>query len=183
MCKIAVITPTIKARYPLLLECQKSVQDQTFRAAIHVCKEDILAEGAGAIRNQIIENLPNEINWLAFLDDDDIMLPNHLECLINARHDSDIIYSDCQTIGHYKTWTPKALEPKELFIQNYIPVTVLIRRSFFEKMNGFNPVFCEDWDLWRRSYLQGGRFTYVPKVTWLYRRIGKSVLTTGKIVF
>ena len=182
--KIAVITPTIPSRSQLLIECQQSVRNQVTNIPIlHSIGEDTEKIGCGQLRNKLISTLDPSYDWISFLDDDDLMLPNHLNLLSQQCETSDIIYSDCETINWDKTWITKPFNLYDLLQRNYIPVTVLMRRSMFEKVNGFAEVFAEDWDLWKRCGKIGARFTYVPQITWQYRRIGNSMLTTGQISF
>jgi glycosyltransferase involved in cell wall biosynthesis len=182
--KIAVITPTISSRSKLLSECKQSVRNQTTNIYIfHSYGEDTDRVGCGQMRNKLISQLDSSYDWIAFLDDDDVMLSNHLELLSQYCDTADIIYSDCETVGWFKSWETSAFNKDRLFQRNYIPVTVLMRRSTFESMNGFAHIFAEDWDLWKRCSIAGARFAFVPQVTWQYRRFGESMLTTGQITF
>jgi len=184
--KIAIITPTISSRSEVLEECKKSVKNQIVNVSFeHFIGIDKLKLGCGAVRNAIEDSLLEEYDWLSFIDDDDLMLPGHLQTLVNACERRDIIYSDVETVGWEKSWTSRYFDLKDLQERNYIPVTVLIRRSVFKRAGGFRHVFAEDWDLWKRCAEFGARFQYVPKVTWLYRRIAnsKSMLEYNQIVF
>jgi glycosyltransferase involved in cell wall biosynthesis len=184
--KIAVITPTIENRKDLLEECMVSVQNQTINSHVNqFVKTDYYGRGCGTIRNELVNYIEPNFDWLAFLDDDDVMLPNHLELLANEADSADVIYSDVETVGWQKSWISRPFNLEEIKIRNYIPVTVLIRRSVFEQFGGFKRVFAEDWDLWKRLGSAGIRFSYVPKVTWQYRRIANrpSMLESNKISF
>ena len=179
--KIAVITPTIASRSSFLKECVQSVLNQTTNIPIlHLVGEDINKVGCGIMRNQLVSFADPSYDWIAFLDDDDLMLPQHLELLSQHCDTADIIYSDCETIGWEKSWNTIPFNREIMQQRNYIPVTVLMRRSLFESMGGFAYIFAEDWDLWKRCS-SFARFTFVPQVTWQYRRIGESMLTTGSI--
>ena len=170
--KIAVITPTIIGRESLLTECIGSVKSQdTGGDFCHFIGVDYDGIGCGQTRNRIVAEVPSEFDWLAFLDDDDILLPHHLRMLSMVSDSSDIIYSDCRTEGWEKTWESGPLHLEKLWRRNYIPVTVFMRRRVFEAVHGFSKVFAEDWDLWKRLSIRGYRFTYVPEVTWVYRQV------------
>ncbi len=183
MSKIAVITPTIPRRSSLLEECRESVREQNVGVPFeHFVGEDTHGAGCATFRNGIVWGLASDFDWLAFLDDDDTMLPDHLRLLFAASENADIVYSDCETVGWKKSWESSPFNSGKLFIRNFIPVTVLMRRSLFDSLGGFRSVFAEDWDLWKRSWLADARFAFVPEVTWLYRRIDQTMLTTGKMV-
>lgn len=170
--KIAVITPTLCDRSDLLEECKKSVRLQTAPFPVfHAVAIDTRRRGSGNMRNRIVYNLSPDYDWLAFVDDDDILLPDHLRLLAEASQNADIIYSETQTVGF--SW-PLVIGPfnrERLFRENFIPVTVLMRRSVFEKAGGFRNCWVEDHDLWKRCAELGARFAYVPQVTWQYRQL------------
>jgi hypothetical protein len=170
--KVAVITPTVPNRSALLKECEKSVSNQSWKGGIrHAVWEDVFREGPSIIRNKIVGNLDPSYEWLAFFDDDDIFLPEHLETLINNSEGADVIYSDCQEEGFVKTWNTRSFDYEAVKADNYIPITCLVRRSMFEKAGGFKiEPPGEDQKLWLRIHEEGGRFVYVPKATWIYRQ-------------
>jgi GT2 family glycosyltransferase len=82
------------------------------------------------------------------------------------------VYSNCQEEGFTKTWNTREFNYDAVKEANYIPVTVLMRRSMFEKVGGFQsePYPGEDQHLWLRAALAGARFAYVPQATWTYRK-------------
>jgi hypothetical protein len=171
--KIAVVTPTVPNRSSLLEECKASVKAQTWGGDIlHAVGEDHANVGAAAMRNDIVQGIDPSYEWLAFCDDDDVLLPDHLATLAAASNGADIIYSDCREKGFTKTWKTRPFNYEEVKAANYIPVTVLMRRSMFEKVGGFQsePYPGEDQHLWLRAALAGARFVYVPQTTWTYRQ-------------
>jgi hypothetical protein len=171
--KIAVVTPTIPSRLGLLAECKASVKAQTWGGEIlHVIGEDHTNVGAAAMRNNIVRGIDSSYEWLAFCDDDDILYPEHLATLAAASDGADVVYSDCREDGFTKTWKTRPFNYEEVKAANYIPVTVLMRRSMFEKVGGFQsePYPGEDQHLWLRAALAGARFAYVPQATWTYRK-------------
>ena len=171
--KIAVITPTLSDRSSLLYECQRSVEKQTWQGEIlHAISEDISKIGPSAMRNSIVESLDPSFKWIAFVDDDDKIDPDHLAVLVANSEGADIIYTDSREEGFTKTWQPHEFNHKEVERANYIPVTALMRRSLFEKIGGFKtePFPGEDQNLWLRADSAGARFRYVPQVTWTYRK-------------
>jgi hypothetical protein len=72
---VTVITPTIPGREILLEECKESVRKQTMRPKDHLIGVDVDGRGPAAMRNSLVEKVKTE--WVAFLDDDDLLMPNH----------------------------------------------------------------------------------------------------------
>ncbi len=170
--KVAVITPTLPSRSALLQECKDSVRKQNWHGEIyHVISIDKDGKGPSQIRNEIISGLDASYEWVAFADDDDRLLPDHISTLVANSSEADIIYSDCFEEGFTKTWRTRRFNYDEVKAENYIPITVLMRRSVFEKAGGYtdNPPG-EDQRLWLRCAQAGARFVYVPRETWVYRK-------------
>jgi glycosyltransferase involved in cell wall biosynthesis len=170
--KIAVVTPTLPGRESLLNECRESVKNQVVSVPVfHAVGVDYNKEGSALTRNKIVKGLPSEYDWIAFLDDDDLFLPEHLQTLLNEAGDADVIYPSLQTVGF--TWANyfvRDFDPDRLRRENFIPVTVLMRRSLFDRVGGFKNCWVEDHDLWVRCLDAGARFKFVPKATWQYRQ-------------
>jgi LmbE family N-acetylglucosaminyl deacetylase/glycosyltransferase involved in cell wall biosynthesis len=102
-----------------------------------------------------------------FLDDDDLLAPEHIEKLVTNLHAKGpaVVYSDCE-IGAYtligdRVATVAAPRPFAawefdrdwLLMRNYIPmISVLFPRSLWHQVQGFDEALAslEDWDLWLR---------------------------------
>jgi hypothetical protein len=171
--KIAVVTPTLPSRKELLQECKDSVKQQIWNGeTYHAIGADLTGEGAALTRNKIVQSLDSSYEWIAFLDDDDKFLPNHLAVVTEACSGADVVYSECKEEGFQKTWNTRDFNYEAVRKENYIPVTALVRRSAFEKVGGFKekPYPGEDQWLWLRMYEAGCRLVYVPQETWIYRQ-------------
>jgi glycosyltransferase involved in cell wall biosynthesis len=170
---ISVITAAIPARIDKLAEACASVRAQRHPAFEHLIRVDYDRQGSAATRNVLAYSATGE--YVAPLDDDDVLLPNHLSLLAAGAEDSgaDIVYSFCQVEG--RPWSPNStFDPDRLRRENYIPVTALIRASLLRRLGGWrNSAECangfEDHDLWLRALDSGARFFCVPDVTWVYR--------------
>lgn len=118
----------------------------------------------GVNRNYGIKKSCGE--YIAFLDDDDLWLPEKLGKqveLLDSNKELGLVYSDTYLIdssgnlrGHtyfhrIKPFRGNAFN--ELLRDNFIPMlTVVIRRGVLDKVGGFNPryVIAQDYDLWLR---------------------------------
>jgi hypothetical protein len=170
--KVAVITPSLPSRKELLSECKESVLKQDWNGEIyHVVGVDKDGKGPSQVRNELISSLGPEYEWIAFVDDDDKLLPNHISTLVDNSSEADIVYSDCFEDGFTKTWRTRAFNYDAIKSDNYIPITVLMRREVFEKVGGFStePPGEDQW-LFLNAASAGARFKYVPKETWVYRK-------------
>lgn len=120
------------------------------------------------MRNRLATS--SESDWLLPLDDDDLLDPDCVEVLLQHADDADIVYPFCRVEGRDDFYIVNKLwNERSLFLQPFIPVTALIRRDFFELLGGYRNVELEDYDLFKRAALHGGRFVCVPEVVWTYR--------------
>jgi glycosyltransferase involved in cell wall biosynthesis len=98
--------------------------------------------------------------WVAFLDDDDVWLPNKLERQLSVDADMvncDFIESGGELDGHIRHVRPPAgLSIAEGFVfGNYGAASAsgaMVRTNVIRSLNGFDETLngCEDWDMWRR---------------------------------
>jgi GT2 family glycosyltransferase len=184
---IAVLTPSLPERGDMLAEAMESVRGQTTKPSLHAIGIDHDRAGIGPVLNQLAAGVDSE--WLARLDDDDLLKPDHLEVLASAE-DGDVIYSWCDVAPRARDgssppvpsvlgpsgWTPnQRFDAAKLKERNYIPATTLIRRSLWSDLGGWSPQFAEDWDFWLRALDAGARFVCIPEITWTYRYHGQNV--------
>ena len=69
-----------------------------------------------------------------------------------------------------RVWEPRLAYPK-LDTQNImVPLGVAHRRELFLRYGGFDAAlrFEEDWDLWKRYSLLGGKFAFSPYKSGVY---------------
>lgn len=212
MISVAVCVPTIPRRDQLLRRAVASVQRQTGMENVQLTATVTLDErgdGAAITRNRAWRDA-GDVDWIAFLDDDDELRPNHLELLLRRARDAraDLVYPWFNVVdaggnditdrdplrapvdGRYVTPYGVAFNDelrRELMTRNnFIPVTVLLRRELLADVGGF-PVpgtpewdesCCEDWGLWRRLLDAGATFEHLPRRTWLWYWHGKN--TSGR---
>lgn len=164
---LTILIPTLPSRSELLRRVVKSIADQTVTASVMI-EADLDGEGAAATRNRMLEKVHSE--WVAFVDDDDYLLPNHIEVLWEHRHDADLVYTDHE-MEHGGTSPVPRLDytPNRLKSGNFIPVTVMARTSHIRRAGMFPVgVEYEDWRLWLHMEKNGSRFKFVPIKTWVW---------------
>lgn len=123
--------------------------------------------------------------YIAFLDSDDLWMPNKLKCQIQIFENKniDIVYT-----SGYKLYANKNLEEypsifgmfdsivmyEILFKENIIPIlSVLIKADFVRKVGyldiDINLQGCEDWNYWIRCALSEGVFYGINEKHFIYR--------------
>ena len=174
--RVAVITPSLPSRSFPLARAAESVAGQTVPPAAHLIAVDHARKGTAAVRNALaVSALSLDADWIAPLDDDDILYPHHLHTLLDTakREEADVVYSYCDVVG--RAWNPNSpLDELRLRRENYIPITALISARVWETLDGWKDSSevangWEDWDFWVRALDAGFRFANAPLVTWEYR--------------
>jgi glycosyltransferase involved in cell wall biosynthesis len=181
---ITVVIPAIGSRVEsgLYERAVRSVQHQTLPAAAIVTQLDVNGEGAAATRNRALAKVDTE--WVAFLDDDDELLPDHLKLCGRAARltGADVVYPGYETAGGEDPVNCFAIPFDGVLLQqrNFIPVTVLARTEAVLAAGGFQPHPdehgdpCEDWGLWLAMHEQGATFYHLPRKTWRWNLTGNS---------
>lgn len=213
MTKVAVCIPTIPLREDVLKRAVRSAGDQSLPSDVSVMISIALDEngdGAAPTRNRAWQRVDKSADWVAFLDDDDELRPNHVaDCLeLAERTGADLVYPwfnihdpsgndittndplrvpvDGRYVSPYGVRFDDELKHEIMTRNNFIPVTVLVRRSLLEEVGGFpipgTPEWpdttCEDWGLWRRLLNAGARFEHLPRRTWIWNWHGNN--TSGR---
>lgn len=125
-------------------------------------------------------------DYFNFLDDDDILYPNHVEELVKClsgntcgaaysiAEESQIkIISEKPYKIHEKRIIIRYKQPYNkllLMAFNYIPIqSIMFKRELFDKLGGFDETleYLEDWDLWVRYSTQYD-FVFSPVITSKY---------------
>lgn len=170
---ITVAIPSIPRRRLLLRRAISSVFGQTLPAAAVSIAMDLDRQGSAATRNRALAAVQTE--WVAFLDDDDQMLPRHLELLAACAElsSADVVYSVPEFIGRAAAQLRFGLpfDPDALRAANYIPVTVLARTELVQAAKGFQcppGSLYDDWGCWLAMLDLGAKFVHLPEVTWLW---------------
>lgn len=130
--------------------------------------------GASGSRNA--GAMASRAEFLAFLDDDDAWYPDHLACAVAEinRTSADAVISGLRRIKHDGTIQPIIMPPRvaireRLFERNFgmTGSNLVIRRSAFERVGGFDPALpvFNDWDFLIRMIAGGIEYGVVKNLT------------------
>src|SRR4029078_6745891 len=75
-------------------------------------------------------------------------------------------------------FTSCAFSIERLFIENFIDMCSVIRKSAWEEVQGLDESLRqhEDWELWLRLYKAGWQFVFIDKILFNYRiRLGSLI--------
>lgn len=140
--------------------------------------------GPASARNVGIQLAAGE--YIAFLDDDDLFMPEHLAagCELLESDDADFVYlgtivSDRRLSGLPPDLTvfPLKAYPYDhrfLLVANFIHTGSVITRNFVNTPVRFDESLevCEDWDLWMAlTTTLGYRVSFVDKITTIYHQV------------
>lgn len=174
---VTVITPSLPGRIKQLAECMDSVAAQTW-PCVHLIRADVDRIGPALIRNQLLDQAQTDL--VAFLDDDDLLDPEHVELLAAAieRSGADLAWSWHRTEGLGAPKTPRPGNRASVLNlmyggRNCIPITVVAKRAAIMEAGAFSPHDrYEDYALWMRMLTLGAEFELVRRETWTYRFLG-----------
>jgi glycosyltransferase involved in cell wall biosynthesis len=183
MARVTVCIPSIEGRENLRMKAKASVANQTIDADI-IIEIDYYGEGPAVLRNRMLEKVETE--FVAWLDDDDIMYETHLEDLIKVADEegADIVYPwfDCNSKDPIAKFEGKPWSNDNPHI---FPVTHLARTEKIREIGGWPiPDYSsgrknggEDIMLIRRMAKSGFKIVHLNKRTWLWNH--KSKNTSG----
>lgn len=183
---ITMVIPAIPERFALLARALRSVQAQTFKPVRVLVDVDDERTGAAATRNRALAKVDSE--WVAFLDDDDELYPDHLRRLARyvALSDVDVAYPGYDADVDPVKCFGLPFDPLLLRARNFIPVTVLAKTEKVREAGGFQPHPdvngdpCEDWGLWLAMLDRGAKFGHVPVKTWRWNYRADTTKGRGK---
>jgi GT2 family glycosyltransferase len=188
---ISVVIPSIPPRAKLLRRAFHSVTLQSLPAAAVIVELDHNHTGAAATRHRALSKVDTE--WVAFLDDDDVLDPNHLETLrvCAEEYGADYVWSQFRLRYPNGTFangpTPLGEGTFSQWDDNspaQTTITTLVRTEIAQKVGGFDAFhderakeidgqrFGEDFDFTLRCREAGAVFRHAPVVTWSWYHHG-----------
>lgn len=181
---ITVLMPHIPPRVEKLARAVQSVSRQTLQPDHLIITPDPHHTGSAATRNRGLTSVTTE--WVAFCDDDDELMPHHLDELLRCAiaHDADVVYPGCHVIGgtdpHDRFGQP--FDPDLLRQKSYIPVTSLCRTGMVKAVGGFSlpeGSIYDDWGLYLKLLRVGAKFVHHPVKTWHWHVDGGNTSGSG----
>jgi glycosyltransferase involved in cell wall biosynthesis len=124
-----------------------------------------LKSGAGPVRNACVARATTE--WVAFLDDDDIVTKDYVEKLSVEAEDADAV--SFRMLLWYWSWLPPATARVDNFTHGSIGISFACRRSVFEKCQ-FTRGRGEDFRMLRDIRDKGFRIKLSNYLTYLVRQ-------------
>ncbi len=140
--------------------------------------------GIAAARNAGVREAT--CDWIAFLDHDDLMLPQKLEKQVAALEknpDLQVVYSGFKNLYEdgssdlMPAFPASELWPALRYRTPILPSTSIIRREALLAVGGFQNLYCvDDWNLWYRLIRRYSKhaFQEVPEILTVYRRWANS---------
>lgn len=124
---------------------------------------------------------------ILFLDGDDIISPDYLEKMTMVlSRGADIVYPDIYFFGNGKSLSVLSEKVEPALVEKLqrlpIPVTCLMKREVYTKLNGFEKwEVLEDLDFWLRAMCNGYTFERADTLLW-YRQEGvkRNAMDLGK---
>jgi len=169
MSEVTVITPSLPDRSHLREEAIRSVAIQTIPAADHLVGIDHQRIGGWRMRNLLASAV--DTKWTQILDDDDLLLPNHIETMLDlASGGADVIYSPAQVIGdqHFDL-NDQPFDAQLLRSTSIVSHVAMVRTELVLDLGGWDAVKGYDWRFWIKALDAGARFARAEDRTWIYR--------------
>jgi glycosyltransferase involved in cell wall biosynthesis len=163
---VSVAIPSIPPRNRLLARAVSSAVVQTHAPESINVALDVGREGAGPTRNRAA--IAGQSDWIAFLDDDDVLGESHISSLVEAANETgaDLVYPWFTLVGADVSLLKVPDDAGNLVVaegipfgaaqreylaagpgagNNFIPVTFLVRRTLFMDLGGFPATNSEPW--------------------------------------
>ena len=165
--------PSIPPRQGMLARAVASVLAQTVPAAALSVAVDLGRQGAAMTRQRALDAARTE--WTAFLDDDDELLPQHLERLLSCAEQTgaDYLYSWFDVVGGTDPFPQHFGQPFDPAHPVATTITVLVRTELAQAV-GFtrSEPWGEDHQFTLGCVAAGGRVVHLPERTWRWHHHG-----------
>lgn len=158
-----------------------------------ICLVHTANAGVSAARNRAIAS--SSAPLLTLLDGDDLLRPDYLSVMVPLLEDNPgITIATCNArmfgavngeVLCFPAKQPEGTLARVLDRSFGIHIASTFRRADWERVGGFDPVLrqCEDFDLWVRLLLAGGKAHYVAQVLGDYRvRAGSASADAGMML-
>jgi glycosyltransferase involved in cell wall biosynthesis len=200
---VTVGIPSIPGREEMLARALESVAVQTRQVDQVIVDVDVDRTGAAHTRNRILDHCDTDL--IAWLDDDDLLLPRHVERLARVLErvpDFDLVYpiphipegrdptaTSVNGIWQLPWRVPFGAEQETHLREqgSFIPITHMVRTEKVREAGGFpipgTPEWprenVEDWGYLIRLLDAGAHFFHLPVKTWQWTIHTDASLHTG----
>lgn len=170
---VGVAIPSIPPRTELLYRALGSVRSQSYPVDQVSIATDHRREGAAATRQRALDGITTE--WVAFLDDDDAFMPDHVGKLVRfaQENDADYVFSWFEVVQGGDPFPQHFGKPYDMTNPTHTTITVMVKTELaqsvgFRDMHGGDPakVSGEDWDFTLRCIDAGATIMHLPERTW-----------------
>jgi glycosyltransferase involved in cell wall biosynthesis len=172
---ITVVIPTIKPRATLLSRAVDSVENQILRPDRIIVEHDYVKRGAPLTRDAGLQKV--ETDWVAFLDDDDYLYPQHLTHMLAVAKATcaDYVYSWFDTCGGDPFPSYHETDPWHPDRPIQTTVTTLVRTDLAKAVGFREPATesppdgmraGEDWAFTLGCLHNGAKIVHLPERTW-----------------
>jgi len=178
---ITVVIPTISTRGDLLSQAVNSIKYQTQLPEAVIIEQDMHHEGAGMTRHRGLWRVTTP--WVAFLDDDDLFMPQHLERLWKHAQETGCHYayswfetlpagSDPFPPTHFTDpWDPN--QPRQTTVTTLVQTNLAREAGFLgdPRDTGDGQRAGEDW-WFTLECNRLGKISHLVEKTWYWRHWG-----------
>lgn len=180
---VTVVIPTIMTRKNYLIDAIQSIQNQTTQVNAIAVTVDIHKNGAWTNRNNGCRMVTTE--WTAFLDDDDMFMPHHIEHLLHCakENNADLVSSWFEVNGSTDPFPHmRGVVYEGMHQTTPIPIAYMVKTELLKNaidiVGGFLPDDLGDWNAQDKPLLNamicelGGKHFASPEITWVWRHHG-----------
>jgi glycosyltransferase involved in cell wall biosynthesis len=155
---------------------ERLILEDSDREVRLICQQNA---GVSAARNRGIDAALGE--YVLTLDADDVIRPTYVERLfhvLDADPGIDLAYTWTERFGDSSGVDESGeFTLNNLVVNNGPPCTILMRKSAWESVGGYNPVMDkggEDWEFGLKLYREGYKAVVIPEALFMYRKHGTS---------
>lgn len=188
MTGVTVAIPAIAPRIDRLGQALTSVRAQTRLPDAILVEFDHDRQGPAVVRNRLLAKVATE--WVAWLDDDDVLYPNHLERLLATAEETgaDMVFPWFDVQGGTDPFPQHFGAPWDPADPHQTTITVLMRTETVRAAGGFEEPgdsvdgeghrAGEDFRLVCTMNTAGAKIVHLPERTWLWNHWGGN--TSGR---
>jgi glycosyltransferase involved in cell wall biosynthesis len=152
-----------------------SVRAQTYPVDQISISTDHRREGAAANRQRALSGVMTE--WVAFLDDDDVFKPQHIEHLVRFAQDTgaDYVFPWFEVVGGMDPFPQHFGKVYDMANPTHTTIVTMVKTELAKEVGFINPPggdggggSGEDWDFTLRCIEAGATIMHLPERTWLW---------------